>query len=121
VFWFWGPGWIFGLLFGMFWIALIVGAIVLLRRELPHLRFGPRASPALRLLEERYARGEISRQEFLERRAVLLRSATGSTTPSAAPPTPPPASTPGGADSRTSPDTGPSGPTAPLPPVPPQE
>jgi putative membrane protein len=122
VFWFWGPGWIFGLVFGMFWIVLIVGAIILLRRELPHLQFGPRASPALRLLEERYARGEISRQEFLERRAVLLQSATVSTTPSAASPTPPPATgTPEDADPRPSPETGPSGPTAPLPPVPPQE
>jgi hypothetical protein len=27
--------------------------------------------PAVRLLEERYARGEITREEFLERRAVL--------------------------------------------------
>jgi len=35
---------------------------------------GPGAgSGAVRLLEERYARGEISREEFLERREVLSR------------------------------------------------
>jgi len=27
--------------------------------------------PAVRLLEERYARGEIGREDFIERRAVL--------------------------------------------------
>jgi putative membrane protein len=52
-----------------FWV-LVIGLIVLGTR-------GARATardgggPAVRLLEERYARGEISREEFLERRAVL--------------------------------------------------
>jgi Short C-terminal domain len=32
------------------------------------------AAPALRVLEERYALGEITREEFLERRAVLDRN-----------------------------------------------
>jgi hypothetical protein len=31
-------------------------------------------APALRLLEGRYTRGEITREEFLERRAVLDRN-----------------------------------------------
>jgi uncharacterized membrane protein len=35
--------------------------------------------PALRLLEERDARGEITREEFLERRAVLDRNGPGPT------------------------------------------
>ena len=52
-----------------FWV-LVIGLIVLGTR-------GARATardgggPVVRLLEERYARGEISREEFLERRAVL--------------------------------------------------
>jgi putative membrane protein len=52
-----------------FWIV-VIGLIVLSTR-------GTRATgrdaegPAVRLLEERYARGEINREEFLERRAVL--------------------------------------------------
>jgi phage shock protein PspC (stress-responsive transcriptional regulator) len=36
-----------------------------------------RASRALRIAEERYARGEIGREEFLERRAVLLGASPG--------------------------------------------
>jgi putative membrane protein len=52
-----------------FWVLLIALIVVLVRA----MRTAPRASggPAVRLLEERYARGEITRDEFLERRAVL--------------------------------------------------
>jgi uncharacterized membrane protein len=52
-----------------FWI-LLIALIVLLVRE---MRNGAPASggPAVCLLEQRYARGEISREEFVERRAVL--------------------------------------------------
>jgi Short C-terminal domain len=70
--WCCGPGWIAGLIGGIFWILIIVLAVVFLKRELPRLeRHHHRSSPALRLLEERYARGEITREEFLHRREVL--------------------------------------------------
>ena len=52
-----------------FWI-LLIGLIVLLTRGMPTTARDSRG-PAVRLLEERYARGEITREEFLERRAVL--------------------------------------------------
>ena len=84
----WGPGnfgWIQGLVWLIFWVAVITLAVVLLRRELPHMHTERRRSPALDLLEERYARGEISREEFLERRAVLLQHHESR------PPVPPPA------------------------------
>jgi putative membrane protein len=52
-----------------FWI-LLIGLIVLIARGMPTTG-GDSRGPAVRLLEERYARGEITREEFLERRAVL--------------------------------------------------
>jgi putative membrane protein len=78
-----GRGW--GLVGGFVSLAFVV-LLVLLVASL--IRNRPGAGPAtsssaIRILEERYARGEISRDEFLERRAAL----TGS---SNAPPPPPP-------------------------------
>jgi uncharacterized membrane protein len=52
-----------------FWI-LLIGLIVLMTRGMPTTARDSRGS-VVRLLEERYARGEITREEFLERRAVL--------------------------------------------------
>jgi putative membrane protein len=52
-----------------FWI-LLIGLIVLLVRGMRSTARMPE-EPAVRLLEERYARGEITREEFLERRALL--------------------------------------------------
>ena len=69
----WAWGWIFPLAGMLFWIALIVGAVLLLRHDVPRLRDRFAGPSALRILEERYAKGEISRAEFLDRRAVLLR------------------------------------------------
>jgi putative membrane protein len=62
----------FELLFGLAWLAFWIAVVVIVVRL---LRSGPatsRPSSALRLLEERYARGEIDRDEFFERRRVLL-------------------------------------------------
>ena len=51
------------------WI-LVVALIVFLVRA-TRSTAGDSGVPAVRLLEERYARGEISREDFIERRAVL--------------------------------------------------
>jgi putative membrane protein len=50
--------------------AVVVGGIVLVRRLWPGSATGSDGSP-LRILEERYARGEIDRDEFDERREHL--------------------------------------------------
>lgn len=108
-----GPGWgvFWGLIWAAFWIAVIVGAVLLLRHEVPRLQGRFSEPPALRLLEERYARGEISREEFLERREVLLQAPP----PPEPPPSPPPVATDSGGGS-SAPDTAEAGPTEPLPP-----
>src|SRR5262245_49531655 len=73
--WDWHPGWWLvawwvmgiGLLILLFWALVVVGFIVGLR-----WLFGqggrPLADPALTILRERYARGEISREEFEAKR-----------------------------------------------------
>ncbi len=72
----WGHGWggmIFGSLMMIVFIALIVGVVVLVVRWLggggPAQGSKPKA--ALEILEERFARGEIDKDEFEERRRAL--------------------------------------------------
>jgi putative membrane protein len=58
-----------------FWI-LLIALVVLLVRGTRNPARDPRGA-AVRVLEERYARGEITREDFLERRAVLGGSSRG--------------------------------------------
>jgi uncharacterized membrane protein len=66
-----GPGaWAaVGAIVGHAFLALVIGIMVSLIRNRPEPRL-PR-SRAIRMLEQRYARGEISAGEFLERWRVL--------------------------------------------------
>jgi putative membrane protein len=72
----WG-GMIFGPLLMIFYIALLVGVIVIVVRWLSgsslggHLPSSQARSSALDILKERFARGEIDKDEFDERRRVL--------------------------------------------------
>jgi putative membrane protein len=61
----------FELLFGLAWVAFWVGVVFLIVRAVRRGGGPPQGSSALRVLEERYARGEIDRDEFFERRRVL--------------------------------------------------
>ena len=71
-----GPGWgVVGGLVSLAFLVLVVLLVASLLRNRPGT--GPVASSsAIRILEERYARGEISRDEFLERRTALSGSST---------------------------------------------
>jgi uncharacterized membrane protein len=60
-----------------FWILLVALIVLLVRGTRTPARDS--AGAAVRVLEERYARGDITREDFLERRAVL-----GGSTPGAA-------------------------------------
>jgi len=72
----WGGGWygmIFGPLFMLLILAVLIAAVVLLVRWTGGL--GQPAAPSHRtpldILKERFARGEIEKNEFEERRRVL--------------------------------------------------
>jgi len=78
----WGDGWpgmIFGPLMMVFWLVVVVGAVVLLVRWLGggSAAGGRGRGPGqggrspLDILKERYARGEIDDEEYARRRRVL--------------------------------------------------
>lgn len=70
-----GAGWFVTLLMIitmiLFWGSLITVAVLLLRRVAPH---GTNQDTASRILDERFARGEIDEDEY-HRRQQALRSA----------------------------------------------
>lgn len=71
--WGWG-GMIFGPIMGIVYVGLIVAAIVLVVRWLgggQGIALSSRGRTALQILEERFAKGEIDRDEFEERRRIL--------------------------------------------------
>lgn len=67
-----GPmmGWVWMLTWVLFLVVLVVGSVFLLRGLFD--REGRGDSSAVGILEERFARGEIDREEFEERRRTLL-------------------------------------------------
>jgi putative membrane protein len=74
----WGMGWgwggmSLGPLFMIAWLALLVAVIVLLVRWLSGGSFGVGNSPrtSREILDERFAKGEIDREEYESRRKVL--------------------------------------------------
>lgn len=77
----WGGGWyamIFGPLFMILFLAVLVAAAIILVRGTAGAWSGPASSPhspasrtPLDILRERFARGEIDKEEFEERRRVL--------------------------------------------------
>ncbi len=76
--WHMGDGWGWWMIFGWVWMVafwgLIVWAVVTLVTRLSgDQRRPPETSGPLQILEERYARGEISHEEFEERRRNLLQ------------------------------------------------
>ena len=77
MFWGSGTGWFWPLLMGAFWIAVIICAVFVVRWLMsPGTDRGRDAAvrsidPALQILRERYAKGEIDREEFEEMKRTL--------------------------------------------------
>jgi putative membrane protein len=65
----WGP---IGMIVWIVILALVIAAVVWLVRAMTHsgaqISGSGRRSPGLDVLEERYARGEIKREEYLEKK-----------------------------------------------------
>jgi putative membrane protein len=61
----WGGGWmwLWGTLMMLSWVAIIAAAVWFLSRS----RDGTRPSRAREILDERYARGELTTEEYRER------------------------------------------------------
>jgi putative membrane protein len=64
---YWHIPWMFGPLVMLFFVALCIGMMVFMMRG----GHGGRSNYALDILKERYARGEITKAEYEERRRVL--------------------------------------------------
>jgi putative membrane protein len=76
----WAMGWPMMFFGGIFWIAilaLVIAAVVHFFRMSPHAREWERRSSGLDILEERYARGEINREEFLQKKRDMLARRPG--------------------------------------------
>lgn len=69
--WGFGLGWIVMVLFWVFVIAGIVWLVLTVSRTATTGTGGPGKSTALRILEERFARGEIDAEEFRAKKRAL--------------------------------------------------
>lgn len=71
----WGVGWgVFGMVHMVLWWVLIIVLIVVLLKWIGRLRKDPRdqrEDSAIRILRELYARGEISKEVFDQRKRDL--------------------------------------------------
>jgi putative membrane protein len=73
----WGGGWMgpFMMIFWLIILGLAVAAVVWLIRSTTHSSMPPPRvgrSRGVELLDERYARGEINRDEYLQKRGDIL-------------------------------------------------
>ena len=90
-------GWVNGL-FTLLVVAAIVAGVVILARQWRRSAPAPAAwsaqppqSPGIHELDVRYARGEIDRADYLQRRADMLGAAAVASPTASPPPAPPPA------------------------------
>lgn len=73
----WGMGWFSAIFMLVIWVLVVVGLIFLIKWLVQNTRGVPAGkttptSKALHILEERYARGEIDKQEFQDKKKDLI-------------------------------------------------
>ncbi|MDH5203206.1 MAG: SHOCT domain-containing protein [Nitrospirota bacterium] len=73
--WGYGVGWVIGIINIIFWVAVIIGVAYLIKwlssSSKQSTQEAKRGDSALDILRERYAKGEINREEFEEKKKVL--------------------------------------------------
>ncbi|OGP56343.1 MAG: hypothetical protein A2Y65_10390 [Deltaproteobacteria bacterium RBG_13_52_11] len=68
-----GMGWFGGIFMIFFWIAVVIGIVFLIRWLVQSTRGGAgSAESALEILKRRYAKGEIDKKEFEQKKKDLL-------------------------------------------------
>lgn len=74
--WAYGTSWLGHVIMLTFWIAVIIGIVFLIRWVIVSAKAGspppPHGDSALDILRKRYARGEINKAEFEEKKRDLL-------------------------------------------------
>lgn len=68
----WGMGFGGGLFMILFWVLVILGVVFLIKLIAGGFKNERREDTALDILKKRYAKGEISKEEFEERKKELL-------------------------------------------------
>lgn len=68
----WGMGFGGGLFMLIFWAVLIVGLVLVVRWAMDQSRSTGGSKSALDILRERYARGEIQKDEYEEKKRELI-------------------------------------------------
>lgn len=66
--WFMGFGWFIGVIF----IGLIIWLVIRTVNQGGHTYYPPQKNTALDILKERYAKGEISKEEFEEKKKDIM-------------------------------------------------
>ena len=61
---YWGWGWGMGLMMVLFWVPIIILLVWLFRRPFEGGSYRPGGRDPLDIAKERYARGEITREQF---------------------------------------------------------
>lgn len=72
--WTYGPHhWLWMIVWVGFWALVVAGLVILIRAFLAPERKFPVEKKAMDYLNERYAKGEISRDEYLQKREDILK------------------------------------------------